>query len=189
MARWKHFEAEKKAAREAGRRPSPINTTVSHHRSAHAMYTPTPQPVYSRPSPPPAYSAKQPQSAYPTPSYNRYDPFVVCRSSTDTSPASAPHTGPTTPEYYGPPGTWGSINGSFGFSRLHGAASSFAPRPQQAQQLPLPQPQATQQPFLSLGYPPAPVYAADHGPNCMCILCNRRYMMVPDYGMPQPVMA
>jgi hypothetical protein len=189
MARWKHFEAEKRSAREGSRRPSPIDTGVQHQHSAHPMYTPTPHSSYHQPSPPPAYSAKSYQAAYPTPSYTRFDPFVISRSS-DTSPASAPHTGPTTPEYYGPPGTWGSINGNCGYStRLHGSASSFAPRPQQTQSLPPPPPQVPQLPFLSLGYPPPPVYASDHGRDCCCNSCNRQYMMAPGFGVPQPVMA
>ncbi|KAF2817876.1 uncharacterized protein BDZ99DRAFT_514095 [Mytilinidion resinicola] len=39
------------------------------------------------------------QSQYSTPAYAQYDPWLVPRSATDNSPASAPTTGPTSPEY------------------------------------------------------------------------------------------
>jgi hypothetical protein len=40
---------------------------------------------------------------------------------------------------------------------------------------------------MSLTYPPAPIYATSHGSECFCNACNRQYMMVPHFGMPQPV--
>jgi hypothetical protein len=156
------------------------------------MYSPTSQSTFSQASPPPAYSAGQPQSSYPTPSY-RCEAFPAGRASSKTSPASAPHTGPTTPEYYGPQSVWAPLPGNFGFSRL--PPSNFSQAAQSSQTghatqavppLLSSHPQSSNN--MNMQYP-APVYASGHGAECFCHMCNRQYMMVPHFGLPQPVVS
>lgn len=190
LARWRGFEAV--ANIRGQRKPKPITTGMPGlppHRMMN-MYSPTAQSTFSQTSPPPPYNAGQPQSSYPTPSY-RCDPFPAGRASSNTSPASAPHTGPTTPEYYGPQSVWAPLPGNFGFSRLPPSNFSQAVQSSQAShgaQAPplLSHPQngnAMNMPF------PAPVFASGHGAECFCHMCNRQYMMVPHFGLPQPVVS
>lgn len=182
--RWLAFQ-DRKTAQLPSRVLLPLDTNVVPHITN--MYSPLPQSAFSQPSPPPLYSAKPPQSAFPAPGYSRFGNSFVCRGSIETSPASAPHTGPTTPEYYGPQAAWTAIdNGNFGLaSRLQAIPYQGRPQPQQ-----LPSMNRNQNltvPYLTPGYLPPPVYASTHGPECLCNSCNRLYMMAPSFGLAQPV--
>jgi hypothetical protein len=190
LARWRSFELTAPNMR-GQRKPKPINTGMSGlppHRMLN-MYSPTGPAAFSQTSPPPpAYNPGQPQSSYPTPSY-RCDPFPAGRASTNTSPASAPHTGPTTPEYYGPQSVWAPLPGNFGFSRLPPSNFSQVVQASQATHgAQGPQLMAHPQngPAMNMPYP-APMFASGHGAECFCHMCNRQFMMVPHFGLPQPV--
>jgi hypothetical protein len=182
LGRWREWEAQSLARGARSLKLSPLDTNVQHHGGAHKSFTP--QSTQSAFPPPSAqdYSARQPQTQYHTPSYAPYDPWVIPRSSTDTSPASAPHTGPTTPEYYGGPGTWAPLdNGAYSYS---GRTFGFAPLSQ-------PRVQAHTQPHASAAaYTPfTPQYHhnpwTSHSMHCRCGHCAQQhipYFMNPGYG-------
>jgi len=174
---WKEFQDH--AAARAGRstKLSPIDTSV-HRRSLNPNKPLPPLPLQqSYNSSPYDYtpkSAQSTQSTFNLPSYSRYDLW----SSNERSPASAPTTGPTTPEYYGASGPWASAEG---YSRrtMFGCP-------------PLSQPQQHQS--SNYGLPAyAPQYNTSvwnqHGVHCGCGYCAPRhqpYFMAPGYG-PQAV--
>ncbi|KAH8732176.1 hypothetical protein GQ44DRAFT_745435 [Phaeosphaeriaceae sp. PMI808] len=103
---WKEFQDH--AAARAGRsnKLSPIDTSVQ-RRSLNPNKPLPPLPMQQAFSTPPyeftPKSAQSSQSSYNMSSYSPYDPW---RSTNEHSPASAPITGPTTPEYYGAAGAW-----------------------------------------------------------------------------------
>lgn len=177
---WQDYQAH--AVARANRKLSPIDTTVqrrSVHLNNNKPLPPLPmQQNYSAP-PPYEFTPKSAQTSYSSASsFSPYDPW---RQTSENSPASAPTTGPTTPEYYGHPGTWAPAEGysrrtMFGFP-------------------PLSQPTASQSQPPSSYVPPA--YSApynpsawnSHGINCGCIYCAQRhppYFMAPGFG-PQAV--
>jgi hypothetical protein len=182
LGHWKEWEAQSLARGARSLKLSPLDTNVQHHGAVHKSFTP--QSTHSAFPPPSAqdYSARPAQTQYPTPSYAPYDPWVIPRSSQDTSPASAPHTGPTTPEYYGGPGTWAPLdNGTYTYS---GRTFGFAP---------LSQPRAQQhsQPHQSAANftPFTPQYHnnpwTNHSMHCRCGHCTQQHMpyfMAPGYG-------
>lgn len=173
------------AATSRSNKLSPIDTSFSRH----ALHPNKPRlslPIQPAFNPLPyEYTPKSAQSAYNTPSYSQYDPW---RSADGHSPASAPTTGPTTPEYYGTAGTWGPVEGysrrtMFGFPPLaHPVAAQISQHQHQHQQ--------------STNYRP-PTYTTSyhhstwnqHGLHCGCAYCVQRhppYFMAPGYG-PQAV--
>ncbi|KAF2145008.1 uncharacterized protein K452DRAFT_133574 [Aplosporella prunicola CBS 121167] len=111
--------------------------------------------------------------------YAPYDPWLVSRSANERSPVSASHTGPTTPEYYGGPGTWAPPEGysrrtMFGFPSFH-----QLPSPQEPQLFP---------PTAYLHHYNQHMWSG-HGMGCNCMYCARQhpsYFMAPGFG-PQPV--
>jgi hypothetical protein len=177
---WQDYQAHAVARANRSSKLSPIDTTVQ-RRSYNQNKPLPPLPMQQNFSAPPPYEFT-PKSAQPpyssASSYSHYDPW---RSANDNSPASAPTTGPTTPEYYGASGAWAPAEGysrrtMFGFP-------------------PLSQPAASQ-PQQSTNYGP-PAYSApynppawnNHGVNCGCMYCAQRhpnYFMAPGFG-PQAV--
>jgi hypothetical protein len=175
--RWKQYELALHPLQTSPRQPMHNMPTMNQ-----PLFSPISRPGFGYPSPP-SYQAKESQAPYNQPqSYNRYDPFVPTSTSATTSPPSAPHSGPTTPEYYGPQANWTVLPGGFGFSRLPPPA--YAP-PQQQMPASAVSP-GVQQNGFGVSYA-GPVYASGHGPECFCTACNRRYMMAPHFGLPQPV--
>jgi hypothetical protein len=186
---WKHWseqwiEFRDSAAARTGRanKPSPIDTSM-HRRSLNPNKPLPPLPMQQVYNPPPyeytPKSAQSSQCSFNLPSYSQYDPW---RSASEQSPASAPTTGPTTPEYYGTAGAWAQPEG---YSRrtMFGFPPQSQPAPQTQQQLPT-------------NYGP-PAYTNhyntsawnQHGMNCGCHYCAQRrqpYFMAPGYG-PQAV--
>jgi len=107
---WQDYQAH--AVARANRKLSPIDTTVqrrSVHLNNNKPLPPLPmQQNYSAP-PPYEFTPKSAQTSYSSASsFSQYDPW---RQTSENSPASAPTTGPTTPEYYGHPGTWAPAEG------------------------------------------------------------------------------
>jgi hypothetical protein len=179
---WKDFQDH--AAVRAGRsnKLSPIDTSV-HRRSLNPNKPLPPLPMQQAYNPA-SYdytpkSAQSSQSSYNLPSYSQYDPW---RSANEHSPASAPTTGPTTPEYYNTTGTWGQAEG---YSRR--TMFGFPPLSQPAAQ-------SQQQQTSNYGQPAyANQYSTSvwnqHGQNCGCGYCAQRhqpYFMTHGYG-PQAV--
>ncbi|QDS75493.1 hypothetical protein FKW77_004686 [Venturia effusa] len=141
LAYWKEYEKSKSGASVRGPRIDPIDTNVP--RQAHVHKTFTPQSTQSAFPPPSAqdYHSARAQQAQYTPAWTPYDPWLVPRSGMETSPASAPHTGPTTPEYYGGPGTWAPLDtGAYSYQRRYGFSALSQPQSQHHVQ-PLPQTQ------------------------------------------------
>lgn len=180
---WKDYQAHATARTNRTSKLSPIDTAA--HRRSYNPNKPLPplpmQQSYSQPSPY-EFTPKSAQPSYSTASsYSQYDPW---RSANGNSPASAPTTGPTTPEYYGPSGPWAPTEGysrrtMFGFPPLSQPASAQQQQQRQAS---------------SYGLPPysapysAPVWNS-HGVNCGCMYCSQRhppYFMAPGFG-PQTV--
>lgn len=168
---WKAYQSTAAARAERSNKLSPIDTSV--HRRSFNPNKPLPtlpmQQPYAQASY--DYAPKSAQSAYNPPSYSQYDPW---RSASDHSPASAPTTGPTTPEYYGATGTWGPVEG---YSRR--TMFGFPPLSQSAH--------AQQQ--SNYGPPAYQQYGASawnqHGLNCGCAYCVQRhppYFMAPGYA-------
>lgn len=175
---WKVYEANAVAKANRSSKLSPIDTTVQRQRPVNQNKPLPPVPVQQNYGQPPPYEYTPPKSAQPqynntAVGYGQYEPWVVSRSAIDNSPASAPTTGPTTPEYFGGPGTWAQPEG---YSRrtMFGYPSVSQPS--------LPQPQ--QQPS-NYG---APAYTPQYNPsgwnahpvNCGCIYCAQRH---PPYYM------
>lgn len=108
--------------------------SISHQQPSGSMY---PQ-VYHRSYINYPTEARQPQ--YKFPSFAQYDGWSGSQPASDTSPASASHSGPTTPDYYSGPSAWGHATAftpstSFGFygsqsARVHNnyvAQPNYAP--------------------------------------------------------------
>lgn len=169
---WKDYEA-RAAARIANQtKLAPIDTRVQNNMSRLRSLPKLPSPVQSTYAK--SISSCESLSQHGTPGY-QHDPW---RSTTERSPASAPHTGPTTPEYYGGPGTWAPPEG---YTRR--SIFGFPPY-----QLPSPQEQAPL--FTPAAYTPAYGHHlwSGHGVGCNCIYCARQH---PPYfmaaGFPQSV--
>lgn len=180
---WKDYQNHATARTNRSSKLSPIDTSVPRNRSVNQNKPLPPLPMQQNYQPPPyEYTPKSAQPPYNSAaSYTQYDPW---RSANGHSPASAPTTGPTTPEYYGASGAWAPAEGytrrtMFGFPPLSQPAPS---QPQQQQQ--------------SSNYGP-PSYSAQynppawnsHGAHCACTFCAQRhppYFMAPGFG-PQPV--
>lgn len=137
---------------------------------------------------PPAYHYA-PKSAHPSSisgaSFASYDQW---RAANGDSPESAPTTGPTTPEYYGPVNPWSSSTEGYSRRTMFG----FPPCAFQSQMQPVfsgpHQPDYSAPPPYSAYNTPS--WSPNRGPhdyNCGCIACGaqRGYM---NYGLlPQPV--
>jgi len=183
---WKEFEAAAANKITRPNRLSPIDTAVQWKRPVNQNKPLPPLPSqqnYSQP-PPYEYTPKSAQPQYNTASsYSQYDPWLVSRSAVDNSPASAPTTGPTTPEYYGGPGTWAPPEG---YSRrtMFGFSSMSQPNTAQPQQQ---QPSNYGPPAYTPQYN-QPTWNA-HPVQCGCMYCAQRhppYFMAPGFG-PQAV--
>ncbi|KAF2731822.1 hypothetical protein EJ04DRAFT_361128 [Polyplosphaeria fusca] len=181
---WVDYQAQAAARSLRPSKLSPIDTTVQRQRSMN-QNKPLPalpmQPSFNQP-PPYEYTPKSAQPSYSTASaYPQYDPW---RSANEHSPASAPTTGPTTPEYYGAHGPW---NPTEGYSRrtMFGFPPLSQPNHPQSQQ---------HQQAVNYGPPAytnqynAPAWN-NHAINCNCMYCAQRhpsYFMAPGFG-PQTV--
>ena len=174
---WKSYE--ERAVERAGRsnKLSPIDTSVQRQRAMNKPLPPLPMQQAYNP-PPYEFTPKSAQSSFNnTANYPQYDPW---RAANEHSPASAPTTGPTTPEYYGATGAWApegySRRTMFGFPPLshpgsgqHHQPTNYGP------------------PSYTAQYQP-PAWNT-HGVNCGCMYCAQRhptYFMAPGFG-PQAV--
>jgi hypothetical protein len=176
---WQEFQDIATTRADRSNKLSPIDTSM-HRRSLNPNKPLPPLPMqqaYQRSPYDYAPKSAQPtQSSFNLPPYTQYDPW---RSTSDYSPASAPTTGPTTPEYYGTAGTWAPAEG---YSRrtMFGCP-------------PMSQPPPLQQHTAAYGPPAYNQYNTSvwnqHGVNCGCHYCGQRhlpYFMAPGYG-PQAV--
>lgn len=181
---WKDYQSHAAVRTNRSNKLSPIDTSVQRQRSVNQNKPLPPLPMPQSFNPPPyEYTPKSAQPSYNSSasSYSQFDPW---RSANDHSPASAPTTGPTTPEYYGASGAWAPAEGysrrtMFGFPPL---SQPTASQPQQQQQSSNYGP-----PAYSSQYNP-PIWN-NHGVNCGCMYCAQRhpsYFMAPGFG-PQAV--
>lgn len=166
---WKNFQAQA-TARSKQIRLGPIDTNVQRFEGINSSLSPSPYPSGFPKATAQDFVPKA-QSHYSTP-YSQCDPWNSRRSN-EYSPASAPHTGPTTPEYYvSGHSAW---NTSEGYSRR--TMFGFPPISQpQHQALPpplAPPPQGAS--FSTQTH--TPPYSANawvgHGAHCNCMYCNR----------------
>ncbi|KAF2843099.1 hypothetical protein M501DRAFT_59194 [Patellaria atrata CBS 101060] len=182
---WKDYETQ--SVTQSSLRPaklSPIDTNVQRQNSVHKPFSPG---IYQQPYNAPVRqdSIRAPQTQYNANAFTQFDPWLVPRSTADTSPASAPHTGPTTPEFYGGPGTWAPPEG---YSRrtMFGFPASSQSHTQPSQQT------STYNNNLTPFTPhfTAPAWGNHgHAYGCTCFSCCRQhpsYMMAPGFG-PQSV--
>lgn len=179
---WKDYQTHAAARVNRPGKLSPIDTSVQRQRGMNQNKPLPPLPMQQAFNPPPyEFTPKSAQPPYSNgSSYSQYDPW---RSANDHSPASAPTTGPTTPEYYGAAGPWAPAEG---YSRrtMFGYPSLSQPTPSQPHQQ---QPSNYGPPAYSAQYNP-PVWN-NHGVNCACMYCAQRhpsYLMAPGFG-PQAV--
>ncbi|KAF1987254.1 hypothetical protein K402DRAFT_331023 [Aulographum hederae CBS 113979] len=175
-AHWKQYEADAMSRSVKSLKLSPLDTSVQRQQSVHRTFTPSvPQSGHGRFSAQDYHSLSAQSSQYTPSGYGQFDPWLM-RSATESSPASAPHTGPTTPEYYAGAGTWAPPDGHprrtmFGFSQL----SSNAPQPSA-------QPQSAT--YVHTPYTPQYNYHGwnGHAAGCVCAYCARNQA---PYYMPQ----
>jgi hypothetical protein len=183
---WKDYQSHAAARTNRSNKLSPIDTSVQRQRSVNQNKPLPPLPMPQNFNPPPyEYTPKSAQPSYNSSasSYAQYDPW---RSANDHSPASAPTTGPTTPEYYGASGAWAPAEGysrrtMFGFPPL----SQPVAQPQQQHQATNYGPSA----YSSQYNAPAWKNHNSHGVGCSCMYCAQRhpsYFMAPGFG-PQAV--
>jgi hypothetical protein len=183
---WKDYQSHAAARTNRSSKLSPIDTSVQRQRSVNQNKPLPPLPMPQNFNPPPYdFTPKSAQPSYNSSasSYVQYDPW---RSANDHSPASAPTTGPTTPEYYGASGAWAPVEGysrrtMFGFPPL----SQPAAQPQQQHQSTNYGPSA----YSSQYNAPAWKNHNSHGVGCSCMYCAQRYpsyLMAPGFG-PQAV--
>jgi hypothetical protein len=168
---WKEYQTRASRSNKL----SPIDTSV-HRRSYNQNKPLPPLPMQGYNTPPYEFTPKSARTSY----YDQYNPW---RSANDLSPASAPTTGPTTPEYYGAANTWAPAEG---YSRR--TMFGFPPPAQSALS-------QQQQQHQAANYGP-PAYSQynpsawnQHGANCGCMYCAPRhqsYFMAPGFG-PQAV--
>jgi Cyclin len=171
LTHWKEYEAQKLAMGARSLKLSPIDTNVQRQVPVHKTFTPqSTQSAFPPPSAQEYHSARSQQTQYHTPAWTPYDPWLIPRSAMETSPASAPHTGPTTPEYYGGPGTWAPLdNGAYSYQRRFGFTPLSQPQSQPHAQ-PLPQIQ-TYPTFNHQQYQQQSGWNA-HSIHCHCGQCN-----------------
>jgi hypothetical protein len=179
LARWKHFEMNRSAQNMRSKQQPAMNTNAPGQvwMPRHMCSPPNTGDF----SPRGIYGANGPATSYPTPVFSDYAPSYGTRSA-NTSPPSAPYTGPTTPEYHGQHATWGSLNGNLNYSRM--ATTTYAATQNMSA---ISRPATHAPPFVPMAFSAAPVYSSGHGPECFCVPCNRQYMMVPHFGLPQSV--
>lgn len=182
MEHWKDFEKAKFDHGAQSLKLSPIDTNMQHHSPAHKSFSPASSMMGYTPMSGIEYNPRSYQNSHHTPAYTPYDPWLIRRSAHDSSPNSAPHTGPTTPEYYGGPGTWAPIdNSGYSYSRR---AYGFNQISQS-----MAQPLAPYTPFT-------PTYNQQnawtgHSIHCNCGHCSRQQVpyWVGSHYSQQPVMA
>jgi hypothetical protein len=185
LKHWKEHETKIHNRGAQSLKLSPIDTNVQHHSPAHKSFSPPSAMMGYTPMSGVDYSARTYQSNHQTPAYAPYDPWLVRRAANDSSPGSAPHTGPTTPEYYGGPGTWAPLDSS---------AYSYSRRGYGFGQMP--QPQHMAQPLNAPYTPFTPTYHQQnawtgHSIHCNCGHCSRQqvpYWVGSHFGQ-QPVAA
>ncbi|EON67805.1 hypothetical protein W97_07060 [Coniosporium apollinis CBS 100218] len=184
LEHWKDYEVKAIARSAKPSKLSPLDTSVQHQRPVPKAFSSAGfQQSFNKPAPT-QYEATTARNRYSASGFSQYDPWLVPRSATDTSPDSAPLTGPTTPEYYGGPGTWAPLEG---YSRrsMFGYPSVTQPPQLQAQA------QQQSQP-TGYGTPFTPQYPqqmwSGHGMGCSCMYCARQqpYLMAHGYR-PTPV--
>lgn len=179
LEHWKEYEARVAARAANTTKLAPIDTRVQGNLNRLRSMPKLPSPVSNQCTYAKSLSSCDSFSQQGTPGYTQFDPWHVSRSATERSPASAPHTGPTTPEYYGGPGTWAPPDGYarrsvFGFPPFH--------------QLPSPQEQAPMFPPSAYTHYGQHMWGG-HGAGCNCLYCARQhpsYFMAPGFG-PQSV--
>lgn len=182
MEHWKDFEKARLDHGAQSLKLSPIDTNVQNQSPAHKSFSPASSLMGYQPMSGVEFNPRPFQNNLHTPAYTPYDPWLVRRSIHDSSPNSAPHTGPTTPEYYGGPGTWAPIdNNGYSYNRR---AYGFNHLSQSVAQ-----PLAPYTPFT-------PTYNqhnawTGHSIHCTCGHCSRQqmpYWTGSHYGQ-QPILA
>ncbi|KAF1814812.1 hypothetical protein P152DRAFT_464768 [Eremomyces bilateralis CBS 781.70] len=154
LAHWEEYEFQSVARSSRNKQThltvetNGLLTPRSHHDGVDPTLTPLSAHPHSTTYPAPSQQAPASYSNPAPPPYSQYDPWANSR--TDSSPISAPHTGPNTPEYYGTPGVWTPTEG---YSRR--TMFGFPP------QGPPPQSQGR----LASTPAPAPAYGAPHYPH------------------------
>ncbi|KAF2097930.1 hypothetical protein NA57DRAFT_76730 [Rhizodiscina lignyota] len=170
---WKEYEHQANSRKNGNVKLTPLDTNIQYHKNTRPSWSPM-----SGFGSHAKRNAQMPQiqsdpMQLDTPAYTPYDSaWLFPRSGTESSPASAPHTGPTTPEYYGSTAPGASWSGHEGYSRrtMFGFPPSLTLTAQQAAQL---QPQS-QYPYYHPGMPQlVPGHVPGHPLHCGCFHCTR----------------
>lgn len=112
-----------------------------------------------------------------TPAYSPYESWYGQRPGLSSSPSTASHTGPNTPEYYSGQSAWGPVQVSSRDQHFSGAQLAQYSQPKTA--------------WSMYGLPTPPSYNNpsmwnSHGNFCNCPTCRQTQLFQPQYG---PVMA
>lgn len=153
----------------------PLDTNVRRQRSVNQLTTPGLAHQFNK-SPNSSFHVdpRFSDSQYPTPTYSPYEQWFGHQQNIESSPPTAPHSGPQTPEYYPGQSLW--------------AASTLDKYPPH-QQYGYPVPQfAPHSATFNSGWN-TPHFSANsqafwncHGAACQCVSCRQSQMMAPRYG-------
>lgn len=178
---WTDYQRQKAVAPTAQPdKLAPINTNIQRLPSMHSAFSP---PAYSngfRKQSVPAYENHQPAHLTASTYAPSFDPWSA-RSANENSPMSAPHSGPTTPEYYATSSSaW--VPGGEGYSRR--TMFGFAPL---SHSQPPGQPHFNASAYGTHALPPQyyETFWNGHGSHCNCTYCARQhppYFMTASYG-------
>lgn len=155
----------------------PSDGSLPRQRSLRQTMTPSAyQQPFARPAPSNTSRSSDNDGQYNGQSYSPYGPWFDHRSGTgiDTSPSTAPHTGPNTPDYYGARSGWGHVD-SYAARQQQYALASMS---QFSHQMPA-HPAAYQTPNFSHG---GGMWNC-HSAACQCSGCrSQNHFMQPRYG-------
>lgn len=161
--RWETYETQVAAIAITALRP--VDTNVQRERSARGNFSPSAWPQkYGKSTLPgfPMEPFRQPlaDSQYCTPTYSPlYDAWYGNGATHEKSPSTAPHTGPTTPDYYGTYDRWDlQRRNPYHASLFTGSDMPFGGMQQS-----------------TLGW-------NCHGAACQCAGCRQQQWMRPRYG-------
>ncbi|TKA76249.1 hypothetical protein B0A49_03100 [Cryomyces minteri] len=173
LTHWKEYKTQAAARSAKASKLAPIDTNIQRHRSSHTNFSPAVhQQLFTKPAVS-DYGASVSQPAYNPAAYQAFSRDPWNASATDNSPASAPHTGPATPEYY--PGMWAA---TLPTSVTHSRRDTFGYASSQQSSTFLRQPSYVPQQWHQNVW-------NNHGHGCLCTYCARHYapyFMAPGYG-------
>ncbi|KAI9855730.1 MAG: hypothetical protein M1824_005890 [Vezdaea acicularis] len=185
QSHWDNYKQERAIQAQKQRAAlAPIETNVVRHQQQRSALSPGSYYLSHFNPITPSYQAERPQTHYQTPATydHSYDqPAWYHSSSGQSSPPSAPETGPNTPEYFGLPSGWSYQQAPQAYGLGPSQSIRQMNQPQISQQ---PQHCSYQHSLYAQAYPQNP-WSHGHGLGCWCSMCSRAYeqpQLMPSYG-------